>query len=149
MPQWTYTESINQSLYAVLSRFLTESGIVTGLANPSVLIMIISAVLVIITAIASFKLSETNQRLSFLIFIPLSLIIYPGTLAHYSVFCYRCFIEILSEREYTDFQNFSFIVLFLFVSGFIVSFLATFGNFITDYSFFICQIPIVATDTVS
>lgn len=126
MPQWTYTESINQSLFAVLSRLSTKLGLGSVLDNLSIPVIVFSSILVVLTCIASYTLGKSNQKLSFLIFIPLSLIIYPGSLSHYSVLLLPVFYEILSEKEYMDLQILSFLLLFLFVSGFIVSFIASF-----------------------
>jgi hypothetical protein len=123
IPQWVYSELINQSLLATLLRLNIKFGFDHSFDFTSHVAVILSIVLIVLTFIASFKLSKSNQHFSFLIFIPLSLLIYPGSLTYYSVFLIPMFFEIYSVSNYKKLLVFSILILILFFSEFLASFL--------------------------
>jgi hypothetical protein len=120
-----YTEFINQSLFATLSRL----GANLRVESPKVisyLVLIISLILTILTSISSFKIAKSNEKISFLIFVPLSLLVYPASLVYYWIFLIPFFFEILLNKPNPVLQKFFEALLFLFFLGFIFSNLTCF-----------------------
>lgn len=121
IPQWVYIESINQSLHATISRAGMKAGFDFLRANSSILVFISSGLLTIFTCISSYKLNRTYPLYSFLMFIPLSLLIYPGSLKYYSVYLIPVFLEIFAKRNVKGLVILSVLMLFLLFSEFLAS----------------------------
>ncbi len=99
LPDWQYIEVGNESLFAVISRFISNFGISFENINVNLMVIILTLLLTLLTGFASHNLFKSKQKLSFLIFLPLSLLIYPGSLWHYSIFLIPLLFEILSLRN--------------------------------------------------
>ncbi len=84
-PSYVYYERINQSLLAAILRFMPqyETYRETFLLNP--LYLGIAAILIITTVIVAFRAKNTNADWKVLMFLFLAMLLYPGTLSHYSV----------------------------------------------------------------
>lgn len=85
IPKEVYVESINQSMNAVLSRTAEFLGMTPDPSVMTWIIIILSVLLAGLTCYASYRFFRTSPRASFLIFLPLALLIYPGCLMHYAV----------------------------------------------------------------
>jgi len=81
----------------------------------------VSIVLAILTCIASYKLAKTNDKASFLIFLPLSLLIFPGTLTHYAVQLIPLFLLIILIKDKSSVFYFSTFLLVMYFSLFMAS----------------------------
>jgi hypothetical protein len=84
-PDFVYSEEINQSLNSVLLRFNMRMGDVLSKQGLFILTNGISLSLLILTILSSLRYRKIDHSLAFLIFFPLALVIYPGTLVHYTV----------------------------------------------------------------
>ncbi len=84
LPYNLYTQGINQSLIAIFNRNLTAYGI--GFRTITILYFFFAGIMTIITIFASRKIAKYDNKLAFLPFIPLALIIYPSSLSHYAVY---------------------------------------------------------------
>lgn len=133
IPQFVYIEGLNQSLFANISRFFMKFGMDTFNVNLIMMTAILSVLLTVVACVVSYKLIKSNKRLSFLIFIPLSMLIYPGSLAYYSIFLLPLFFMIISKRNYMSLLLSGSILLLLFYSSFLTSFYLLL--IITVYSF--------------
>ena len=118
IPGAVYTETINQSMNAVFSRISMQIGMDSLFSQVNKIVIVISLILVIFTCIASYKLVKTNPKASFLIFLPLSLLIYPGCLMHYAVLLMPLFFFIITQRDNTRLLFFLVFMLILCVSSF-------------------------------
>lgn len=112
IPEFVYSEPINKSLSAVLLRlypthltFMDQSGI-------TMLIISISILLLGFTAMVSRRIAEKSARLSFLVFIPFGLLVYPASLAHYSLLLIPVILGIFREK-YRDFDKPLFLILLI------------------------------------
>ena len=121
LPAFVFTESINQSLMATISRLSINTGIKSLLVNKGILVAVVSAILTITTCVASSYMAKSNQRFSFLIFIPLSLLIYPSSPSHYAVILLPIFFEIVALRNYLGILLLTSLVILIFISSFITS----------------------------
>jgi hypothetical protein len=121
IPQWVYTESINKSLNATILRFGMKHGFDFFVSNGKTLFIICSGLLTIFTCIGSYKLARTYPVYSFLLFIPLSLVIYPGSLKYYSVYLIPVFLEIFAKKNLRWLLTLSVLMLLLLFSEFLTS----------------------------
>ncbi len=80
VPDWVYTESVNQSLMAAVSRLWPHEA---PLAHPIYLLAALA--LILANAWLIFRLRSTRSRLPWLLTLLTGLLIYPGTLNHYMV----------------------------------------------------------------
>ncbi len=118
IPEFVYLESINKSLQSTLLRIQVQNPELISMFIVKLISYIVSAVLVIITILSSRRILKTNQLLSFLIFIPLTLIIYPGTLSHYIVLLVPVVIAIYKQlSKGMDHRRLLILILIIFVSG--------------------------------
>lgn len=86
IPDFVYSEPINKSLSAVLLRMHAEYLTFLSFSNIRLIALIIGLAFLMLTVLLSKKLFAKSQELSFLVFIPATLIIYPASLDHYSLF---------------------------------------------------------------
>jgi len=115
IPQDWYLDSYNQSLYAFLYRLKIDNSMEFLSANISKIYIAASLLLTSLTCIASYKLAKSNIKASFLIFLPLSLLIYPLFWQHYAVILLPVFFEFISKRNTT---NLLFILMYIFALAF-------------------------------
>lgn len=119
--EFQYVESINQSLYAHLSRVSTDFGLDNFKSKIPHLTLLLSFFLTALTAIASYRFYRFKNKLSFLIFLPLSLLIYPGFLIHYTIIMIPLFLEILYSEIKPVFTTSFWVMLYLFLIFFQLS----------------------------
>jgi hypothetical protein len=119
LPEFVFTEPINQSLLATMSRFSIKSGMDFLINYKGLLVLIISGLFTIIAGIISRHYSKSNPGFSFLIFIPLSLLIYPSSLSHYSILLLPIFIIILLNRSYSGLVLLFPVIILLFFNTFL------------------------------
>ena len=101
LPGFVYSEPVNKSLSAVLLRLHFNHLIFPDQSAVKTLTLIISAILLVITVLLSWRLSNKSPHLSFLIFIPFALIVYPASLAHYSLLLVPVILAIF-QKEYKN-----------------------------------------------
>ena len=99
IPESVHYEGVNKSLLAALFRFQHNHTNVLDLPSVKPIFLVVSAVLLTLTLIASKKLLKYSQLLSFAIYIPFVLIIYPNTLTHYSIFIIPVILALYCEIE--------------------------------------------------
>jgi hypothetical protein len=121
IPEFVYTETINQSLYSSFLRYSLKTDNDTLIANVKYIVFILSVALMAVTAIISYYLHKENRRFSFLIFIPLSLIIYPGSLSHYAVLLLPLFFIFISSKGQAGLLIVFFLILLLMFSSLLTS----------------------------
>jgi hypothetical protein len=121
MPAFVFTESVNQSLLATISRLSIKTGIKSFLVNKGILVAVVSTILTITTCVASSYMAKSNQRFSFLIFIPLSLLIYPSSPSHYAVILLPIIFEIVRLRIYLGPLLITSFIILIFISSFFTS----------------------------
>jgi hypothetical protein len=110
-------------MFAVFSRLSIQTGIESLIAKVNIIVIGASVILVLFTCLSSFMLAKNSPKASFLIFIPLSLLIYPGCLAHYAVLMLPILFEILSLKEKASLKFFIVFTLVLVFSSFLASLL--------------------------
>lgn len=120
LPETQYMETINQSLFATITRIGLRHDISSLFSHRTLITIILSVLLMVVTCIVSRNLAKSSQRLSFLIFIPFSLLIYPGFLSHYTVLLIPVLIRIVSQKNNLDLLIFAILVGLFFISSFTV-----------------------------
>lgn len=121
MPEWVFSESVNNSLSAHLIRFNQEFFNLLDNTTLMIFTIFIGILLLIVTSVASWQLSRKSSLLSFVIFIPLSLVIYPGTLSHYSIFLIPvilCVFEIINTKVSTPVSLSMISITIIYITGF-------------------------------
>jgi hypothetical protein len=121
IPAGSFSEDVNQSLNAVFFRVSQQFGMDSVLQHMNIVVLVVSLILVVLTCTASLKLAKTNVKASFLVFLPLSLLIFPGTLTHYAVQLIPLFMSIILLKEKTSLLFFSFFLLIMYLSLFMAS----------------------------
>jgi hypothetical protein len=121
IPSSSFSEDINQSINAVFFRISEQMGLDHILQHMNVIVLIVTLILIILTSIASLKLAKTDTKASFLIFLPLSLLIFPGTLTHYSVQLIPLFMTIILIKDKTSMIYFSTFLILIYFSLFLAS----------------------------
>jgi hypothetical protein len=99
LPGWVYVEWMNQSLLATILR-LTHAPIDGGSLTMNPFFLAAAVILIVVTAWLVRRMDSTSVW-SLPLWILLALIIYPGTLAHYSVMLLPVLLLIWKEREKT------------------------------------------------
>jgi hypothetical protein len=118
IPTGIFIEPINQSINAVFSRTIIHWELNSLLVSMNWIVLFVSLILVILTSLASFKLSKIDTKASFLIFLPLSLLIYPGSLMPYAVQLLPLFFAMLMIQNKTILIFFTTFLLILCISSF-------------------------------
>jgi hypothetical protein len=121
MPAFVFTESVNQSILAMISRLSIKSGIKSFLVSKEILVVVLSTIITIATCVASSYLAKSNKRFSFLIFIPLSLLIYPSSPSHYALILLPIFFEIVALKNYLGQLLITPFLILVFISSFFTS----------------------------
>ncbi len=111
LPSSAFTEIVNQSLSSVLIRNFAINDFKS--ANVRYATIILSALIFLLGIFSSLKLEKQAPALAFLLFIPLSLIIYPGALTHYSVMLLPIYFYFLVNSQRAIF-------LAIVVGGFLI-----------------------------
>jgi hypothetical protein len=93
LPAFLYEQDNNQSLIGILIRNLKSYGLSGSIIN--ICYFLLTTVLIGLSMFASKKLLIMNLKISFLVFIPCMLIIYPSSLNHYMVYLIPLIIYIL------------------------------------------------------
>lgn len=121
IPAAVFSEDVNQSINAVFSRISLQLGLESIVEHMNIIVLIVTLLLVIISCIASYKLYKSNAKASFLIFIPLSLLIFPGTLTYYAVQLIPLFFAMILIKDKTSLIYFSTFLIVLYFSLFAAS----------------------------
>jgi len=99
VPAWVYVEWMNQSLLGTILR-LTHAPIAGGSLGMNPVFLASALILIVETAWLVYRLDPASVW-SLPLWVLLALIIYPGTLAHYSVMLLPVLLLIWKEREKT------------------------------------------------
>jgi hypothetical protein len=97
LPAWVYTERINQSLAAVVLRISGQGmGNVSSLTQP---VFVVAALL--LTAVTGYIVHRArhDSEWSLALILVLALLLYPGTLAHYTVILLIPLLLIWNDRD--------------------------------------------------
>lgn len=97
LPQDLYVQNINQSLIAVLNRNLARYNLPQTFINS--IFYFCAIIMVLLSYIASKKLNKLNLYLSFFVFIPCMLMIYPSSLWHYMVYLTPLLVYFLLRKQ--------------------------------------------------
>jgi hypothetical protein len=97
LPQDLYVQGINQSFIAVLNRNLALYNLPQTFINS--IFYFCAIIMVLLTYIASKKLNKLNLYLSFFVFVPCMLIIYPSSLWHYMVYLTPLLVYFLLRKQ--------------------------------------------------
>jgi hypothetical protein len=84
LPLAVYTESVNQSLPAVLLRLMSYDGS-QGVALRQPLVLAGCGAFALVSLLAAARLARRNEELALALVLCAALLLYPGTLEHYSV----------------------------------------------------------------
>jgi hypothetical protein len=144
LPATVYSETINQSMNAVLIRTSQNLGLDILVAHMNLIVLSISALLFALTCYASYKLRKTDLNASFLIFLPFSLLIYPGCLTHYAVQLLPLFFAMILMKNKTSLLWFTAFLLVLSVS----SFVACFFILIVFLAYAFLEIPVFTSSRI-
>lgn len=130
MPSYLFDEAINKSLNANLIRNADHLDFLTSYPQGIKLLNIcLSLVLVVLTAFFSTKIEKRDPALAFLLFIPTSLLIYPGSLEHYSVllipFFFYCLLRMRDQLLLLVFLGLALLGLYYFIFGLYLVCIAT------------------------
>jgi Glycosyltransferase family 87 len=114
MPAGVFYEDLNQSLNAVLIR-LGNKGF--SFFNIKAVGYAISIAIVAVTVFSSRRLAKVSPALSFMVYIPMALIIYPGSLISYSILLLPVILYLYHQKPFNSgILNLVF-VFFLYVIG--------------------------------
>jgi len=97
LPQDLYVQNINQSLIGVLNRNMARYNLPQTLINS--IFYFCAIIMVLLSYIASKKLNKLNLYLSFFIFVPCMLMIYPSSLWHYMVYLTPLLVYFLLRKQ--------------------------------------------------
>lgn len=96
LPDWVYTEDVNQSMLAVLVRAASHD-------RPTVTTMTLYAAialtLVVVTAWLCWRVPDEDGSLRLALAVPFALAVYPGTLPHYSLLLLVPFLALWTLRD--------------------------------------------------
>jgi hypothetical protein len=119
LPEFVYSEPTNKSLSAVFLRlypthltFMDQSGITT-------LIIAISLILLLFTIFLSRQLARKSSLVSFLIFIPFALLVYPASLAHYSLLLIPVILAFREQYHYIEKHVFLLLLISIYIAAFV------------------------------
>lgn len=139
VPNWQFIENINQSLLSTILRLTHyEFGNLSPLTNP--IFIIVSCIILTITIVLTYRFGLEKIDWAFNLFLLCAILLYPGTLSHYSVFL---IIPIIYLFKYTISSKkgilfsiiFASIIYFLLKSDFVfiancITFIAFIGLYI-------------------
>jgi len=123
IPGDVFIETINQSMNAVFSRISIQLGFNSLFSYINWIVLSVSIILLLLTCIASRRLNTANPKAAFLIFLPLSLLIYPGCLMHYAVLLLPLFFSMILIKDRTNLVFLTVFLMVLSLSSFAVSFI--------------------------
>ena len=123
IPSASFSEDINQSINAVFSRISQQFSLDSISGSMNEIVIFATLILIVLASIASHKLSKTNTKASFLVFLPLSLLIFPGTLTHYAIQLIPLFLAILLIKDKTSLMYFCAFLVVMYFSLFLSSFI--------------------------
>ncbi len=112
MPEFVYFEPINKSLSAVVLRLHSEQLPFLNQFVIKPILITISILLLGFTVLLSRRIAGMSTLLSFLVFIPFGLLVYPGSLAHYSLLLIPVILAIIHEN-YHEFDKPLFLTLLI------------------------------------
>jgi hypothetical protein len=115
LPHSIYTQEVNQSLIGLLNRNLEIYGLSDSTIN--FIYFSLSGIMVLITLFVSKNLQKVNPQFSFLVFIPLMLLIYPSSLMHYMVYLIPVFIYFILLKKGEKYLWIFLVPAFLFLSS--------------------------------
>jgi hypothetical protein len=114
MPAEVFYEDLNQSLNAVLIR-LGNNGF--NFFNIKATGYTISIAMLVLTVFSSQKLAKLSPVLSFMVYIPMALIIYPGCLISYSILLLPVILYLYNQKLFSsDILNLAFVFLLYIIA---------------------------------
>lgn len=109
MPPSVYYEDLNQSLNAVLLRLKNSS---FNFLNVKAIVFSTSFIVVVVTILSSRILAKLSPVLSFMVYIPMALIIYPASLVSYSILLLPIILYLYNQKLFnSNVLNLLFILL--------------------------------------
>jgi hypothetical protein len=112
VPRWVYMEWVNQSLLATILRSSHSAISRSPAMNP---IFIISALILFLLSAWLVHRSDPGSPWSLALWLLLGLLVFPGTLAHYSVMLLPAMLLIWKEREKTRLGSLGGALLLTFI----------------------------------
>lgn len=103
MSDCIFLEDINTSLNSVLLRFQATNVHSVSLTNIRIVLYSVTILFTGVTLYLAHRAHKTSALLSFLLFVPLTLIIYPGTLSHYSILLLP--VALFIFKEFQGYKN--------------------------------------------
>jgi hypothetical protein len=97
LPQDLYVQEINQSFIGVLNRNLARYNLSQTLINS--IFYFCAIIMVLLSYLASKRLNKLNVYLSFFVFVPCMLMIYPSSLWHYMVYLTPLLVYFLLRKQ--------------------------------------------------
>jgi hypothetical protein len=83
-PTYVYSEPVNQSLLATILRTTGGTGARSPVTEP--VYVVLAVALTAITSVLVYRLRTSDPEWALAALVPLALLLYPGTLVHYSLF---------------------------------------------------------------
>ncbi len=114
MPAGVFYEDLNQSLNAVLIRLSNKGFNFFNIKNIG---YAISIAIIAATVFSSRRLAKVSPALSFMVYIPMALIIYPGSLISYSILLLPVILYLYNQKPFnSSILNLVF-VFFIYIIG--------------------------------
>lgn len=112
IPLEVFYESTEQSINAVLMRLQLKFYGHVNFQSIKIITYVLSALIILITIYSSFIISKKEKRLSFMIFVPMALLIYPNTLNSYTIILLPIILYLFNKDF---FKNTAMNVLAIFI----------------------------------
>ena len=110
IPDFVYLEC--SSLFGALRRFQQNNAALISVGNIKIVYYLLSLFFVGSTFFVLRKLHKVSPVLSFIIFIPLALIVYPATLFHYNIMMIPVVLFLFTQKIFSN-TTFSLVTVFL------------------------------------
>ena len=110
IPDYIYFQS--SALFGVLKRLQKDIPSYLSISSIKIIYYMLSTVLIGVTFIALRKLHRASNMLSFLVFIPLALLIYPGTYFNYNILTLPVILYIFTQKLFKH-TALNFAIIFL------------------------------------
>lgn len=115
LPPWVYTEPINQSLLATLLRLKGEGAVPGASPMGDSRYLVCVSVVTLVSGWLIYRLGESDTQLGLVLLVPSALLIYPATLAHYSVLLILPVLYLWTQRREAFRSSTTIIVLLVLV----------------------------------
>ena len=117
IPVEVFYESTNQSLHAVILRLQLK---LSGYINFNIIKIatyVISILIILITLYSSRIIARKSKKLSFMIFIPMALLVYPNTLNSYTIILIPVILYFFDQKLFANGVANLILILFFYCIG--------------------------------